>query len=57
MAPAIHPSLNPSALPMPMRAMPMVATVVQELPVITLTIPLIMQEEIRKICGLIICMP
>ncbi len=35
MAPAIHGSLNPMASPMPMNAMPMVAMVVHELPVIT----------------------
>ena len=57
MAPAVHPSLNPSALPMPMSATPIVATVVHELPVITETMALIAQAETRKTWGLMICIP
>lgn len=48
MAPAIQPSSNPCALPMPIKAIPMVAIVVQELPVITDTKAQIMQVEVRK---------
>ena len=48
MAPAIHPSSKPCALPMPKRAIPMVAIVVHELPVITDTNAQIMQVEARK---------
>ncbi len=57
MAPAVQPSLKPSALPMPMRATPMVATVVQELPVITDTMALMRQLVMRNTWGLMICMP
>ena len=57
MAPAVHPSLKPSALPMPIRATPMVATVVHELPVITETMALMRQLVMRKTWGLMICMP
>ena len=57
MAPAVHPSLKPSALPMPISATPMVATVVQELPVITETRALMRQLVIRKTWGLMICIP
>lgn len=57
MAPAIHPSENPCALPMPSRAMPMVAIVVYELPVITDTKAQIMHVEARKKLGWMICIP
>lgn len=57
MAPAIQPSSNPWARPMPMRAMPMVAMVVHELPVMTLTMADMMQVEAKNISGCIICMP
>lgn len=57
MAPAIHPSSNPCARPMPMRAMPMVAMVVHELPVMTLTMALMMQEDTKKTSGWMICTP
>ena len=57
MAPAVHPSLKPSALPIPIKATPMVATVVHELPVITDTRALIRQLVMRKTWGLMICMP
>ena len=42
---------------MPKRAIPMVAIVVHELPVITDTNAQIMQVEVRKKFGWIICMP
>ena len=57
MAPATSPSLNPCARPMPMRAMPMVAMVVQDEPVITLTSAQITQDEARKMSGWMICSP
>ena len=57
MAPAISGSLKPWALPMPIRATPMVAMVVHELPVATETIAHMMQAVTRKIRGLIICIP
>lgn len=51
MAPAIQPSSNPWARPMPMRAMPMVAMVVHELPVMTLTMADMMQVEAKIYRG------
>ena len=57
MAPAVHPSLKPSAFPIPIRATPMVATVVHELPVITETMALMRQLVMRNTWGLMICMP
>lgn len=57
MAPAIQPSSNPCALPMPIRAMPMVAIVVHELPVMTDTTAQIAQHDTRKNFGWIICTP
>ena len=56
-APAITPSLNPSAFPMPSRATPMVAIVVQELPIISDTNAQITQAVTRNILGLIILTP
>ena len=50
-APAIHPSSYPCALPIPSRAIPMVAMVVHELPVITDTIAQITQVETKKKVG------
>ncbi|MPN04538.1 hypothetical protein SDC9_151779 [bioreactor metagenome] len=51
MAPAIHPSSNPCALPIPISAMPMVAMVVHELPVMTDTSEQMMHVEARKKLG------
>ncbi len=51
MAPAIHPSAKPCALPMPMSAMPMVAMVVHELPVMTDTSAQMMHVEAKKKLG------
>ena len=50
-APAIRPSLKPSALPMPRSATPMVAMVVQELPSISETAAQMMQAAGRKKDG------
>ena len=57
MAPAIIPSEKPSALPMPIRATPMVAIVVHELPVIRDTMAQMMQAVIRNTFGLMILIP
>ena len=51
MAPAIQPGSNPCASPMPIKAIPMVAMVVHELPVITDTIQHIKQVETKKKLG------
>jgi len=51
MAPAIQPSLNPCALPIPIRAIPIVAIVVHELPVITEINAQMMQVDARKKSG------
>ena len=51
MAPAVHPAENPSAIPMPMNAVPMVATVVQELPVISETRAQMRHTARRNILG------
>ena len=51
MAPATQPSANPCAFPIPISATPMVAIVVHELPVITLTMALITQVVARKTSG------
>ena len=51
MAPAIQPSSNPCACPIPKRAIPIVAIVVQELPVMTETIAQITQVDVRKKLG------
>jgi hypothetical protein len=52
MAPAIIPYSNPRALPIPSKATPTVATVVQLLPVAVETIPLIKQAANKKMVGL-----
>ena len=52
MAPAIIPSSKPRALPIPSKATPTVATVVQLLPVAVDTIPLIKQAANKKMVGL-----
>ena len=57
MAPATHPSPKPCARPMPMRAMPMVAMVVHDEPVMTLTKAQMAQVEARKMSGCMICTP
>ena len=57
MAPAISPSLNPCALPIPSRATPMVAMVVQELPIMTDTTAQMMQAVARNTFGEMICTP
>ena len=57
MAPAIQPSLKPCALPMPIKAIPIVAIVVHELPVITEISAQMMQVDARKKSGWIICIP
>ena len=51
MAPAIHPSSKPRARPMPMRATPMVATVVHDDPVSSETTAQMMHEAMRNIDG------
>ena len=57
MAPAIQPSSNPCAFPIPKRAMPMVAIVVHELHVMIDTNAQMMQVEVRKKSGCIIFIP
>ena len=57
MAPAIIPSLNPNALPIPSNATPMVAMVVHELPIITDTRAQMRQAVTRKILGEMIFTP
>ena len=56
-APAIHPSGNPIARPMPMSATPIVAMVVHELPVMSDTPPQITHEATRKNDGWRMCRP
>ena len=56
-APAIHPSSKPCAFPIPINAIPMVAIVVHELPVITEINAQMMQVDARKKLGWIICIP
>ena len=56
-APATSPSLNPSAFPMPSNATPMVAMVVQELPIINETRAQMTQAVKRNTFGLIILTP
>ena len=51
MAPAIHPVEKPCASPIPINAIPMVAMVVQELPVMTDTIQHIKHVDTRKKLG------
>ena len=57
MAPAIHPSGNPIACPMPISATPMVAMVVHDDPVISDTTAQIAHEATRKNDGWRICSP
>ena len=57
MAPAIIPSLNPNALPIPSNATPMVAMAVHELPIITDTRAQMRQAVTRKIFGEMIFTP
>ena len=49
--PAIHPSLNPCALPIPISAIPIVAIVVHELPVMTEISAQMIQVDARKKSG------
>ena len=56
-APAIHPSSKPCAFPIPINAIPIVAIVVYELPVITEINAQMMQVDARKKLGWIICIP
>ena len=51
MAPAIHPEENPCASPIPIKAIPIVAIVVHELPVITETMQQIKQVDTKKKLG------
>lgn len=51
MAPAVMADGTPNAFPMPIRAMPMVAMVVHELPVIRLTMEQMRQVLIKKNLG------
>ena len=57
MAPAIHPGWNPMTVPMPMKATPIVAMVLQLLPVNTEITPHTRQHITRKKVGLSICNP
>ena len=57
MAPAVMASLNPSARPMPSRAIPTVAITVQDEPVMTDTMAQSAQAVSRNTFGLIILMP
>ena len=56
-APAMTPSLNPSAFPIPSKATPIVAIVVHELPIIKETKAQMTQAVRRKTFGLIILTP
>ena len=56
-APATHPSAKPCARPMPISAMPMVAMVVHDDPVITLTRAQMRQLEARNTLGCMMCRP
>ena len=56
-APAVMASEKPSALPIPIRATPTVAIVVQDEPVITDTMAQSMQAVRRNTFGLIILIP
>ena len=57
MAPATQPVSKPCASPMPINAIPMVAIVVHELPVITEMTAHIKQHEAKKMLGWSICIP
>lgn len=50
-APAVHPVSNPKARPMPSSAMPIVAIVVHDDPVITDTTALMTHAEARNTAG------
>ena len=56
-APAIIPSLNPCAFPMPSKATPIVAIVVHELPTVTETNAQITHAVRRNTFGLMILTP
>ena len=56
-APAVHPVEKPNASPIPIKAIPMVAIVVHELPVMTETMAQMIQQEARKNVGLNTCIP
>ena len=56
-APAVHATEMPKASPMPIRATPIVAIVVHELPVITDTSAQIRHVMTKKNFGLMIWMP
>lgn len=56
-APAVNASGISSALPIPRRAMPMVAMVVHEVPVIREIMPEMMQAHGKKNVGDMNCMP
>ena len=56
-APAVQPGSYPCAVPMPISATPMVAMVVQELPVITAMTALMIHEAKRNIPGRITFIP
>ena len=51
MAPAVQPGSKPCAVPMPIRATPIVAMVVHELPVITETSALMAHAAARNTAG------
>ena len=57
LAPAIHPASNPCAFPIPSKATPMVAMVVQELPVMTETMAQMRQQDAKNIWGVSVCNP
>ena len=56
-APAVHPASYPWAVPIPIKATPIVAIVVHELPVIIAIRALIRQAAKRNISGMIIFIP
>ena len=56
-APAIHPVEKPCASPMPTKAMPMVAIVVHELPVITDAMLQSTQQATKKKSVCMTCNP
>ena len=56
-APAVHPTAYPCAVPIPINAMPTVATVVHELPVISDTNAQIMHAINRNSDGVITFIP
>ena len=57
MAPAVYGAGMPRALPMPIKAIPMVAMVVQEVPVMMEMMLEMMQAQGRKKRGDMICTP